>query len=187
MRAFIAVDVSSDAMVKLQNEILSTTGWNLKDVKPVECHNFHFTLIFLGEIRDDDDIDKIKEMMHGGLSFEPFTITYTGIGAFPNPTYARVVWVGVDFEGAQKLTRLANDVISIMSHLGFKADKPFSAHMTLLRAKGRPISAVNISSKYHGRTFGSDSIDKVHLKKSELTSSGPIYSNVYTIEARKNE
>jgi len=187
MRAFIAVDVSSDAMVKLQNEILSTTGWNLKDVKPVECHNFHFTLIFLGEIRDDDDIDKIKEMMHGGLSFEPFTITYTGIGAFPNPTYARVVWVGVDFEGAQKLTRLANDVISTMSHLGFKADKPFSAHMTLLRAKGRPISAVNISSKYHGRTFGSESIDKVHLKKSELTPSGHIYSNVYTIEAKKNE
>jgi 2'-5' RNA ligase len=186
MRAFIAVDVSSDAMVKLQNEILSTTGWNLKDVKPVECHNFHFTLIFLGEIRDDDDIDKIKEMMHGGLSFEPFTITYTGIGAFPNPTYARVVWVGVDFEGAQKLTRLANDVISTMSHLGFKADKPFSAHMTLLRAKGSPLIASNISSQYHGRTFGSDRIDKVHLKKSELTPSGPIYSNVYTVEA-KNE
>ncbi len=186
MRAFIAVDVSSDAIVKLQKEIISTAGWNLKDVKPVESQNFHFTLIFLGEIRDeDDDIDKIKEMMQEGLSFEPFTITYTGIGAFPNPAYARVIWVGVDSEGAQKLTSLANDVVSTMSQLGFKADKPFSAHMTLLRARGRPISASNISSQYHGRTFGSDRIDKVHLKKSELTSSGPVYSDVYTIEAKK--
>jgi 2'-5' RNA ligase len=186
MRAFIAVDVSSDAIVNLQNEILSTAGWNLKDVKPVESHNFHFTLIFLGEIRDGDDIDKIKEVMQKELSFEPFTITYSGIGAFPNPGYAKVIWVGVDSEGAQKLTSLANHVVSTMSQLGFKADKPFSAHMTLLRAKGSPLIASNISSQYHGRTFGSDRIDKVHLKKSELTPSGPIYSNVYTVEA-KNE
>jgi 2'-5' RNA ligase len=184
MRAFIAVDVSSDAIVKLQNEIIATAGWNLKDVKPVRSQNFHFTLIFLGEIRDDDNIDKIKEIMQKGLSFEPFTITYTGIGAFPNSAYSRVIWVGVDSEGAHKLTSIANDVVSIMSQLGFKADKPFSAHMTLLRAKGRPISASNISSQYHGRTFGSDRIDKVHLKRSELTSSGPIYSNVFTVEAK---
>jgi 2'-5' RNA ligase len=185
MRAFIAVDVSSDAISKLQNEILSTAGWNLKDVKPVESHNFHFTLIFLGEISDGDLIDKIKELMQKELSFEPFTITYTGIGAFPKPGYARVIWVGVDLEGAEKLTSLANHVVLTMSQLGFKADKPFSAHMTLLRAKGRPISASNISTQYYGRTFGSDRIDKVHLKKSELTSSGPIYSNVYSIEAKK--
>jgi 2'-5' RNA ligase len=185
MRAFIAIDVSSDAISKLQNEILSTAGWNLKDVKPVESHNFHFTLIFLGEIRDGDLIDKIKEVMQKELSFEPFTITYTGIGAFPKPGYARVIWVGVDLEGAEKLTSLANHVVLTMSQLGFKADKPFSAHMTLLRAKGRPISASNISTQYYGRTFGSDRIDKVHLKKSELTSSGPIYSNVYSIEAKK--
>jgi 2'-5' RNA ligase len=185
MRAFIAVDVSSDAIAKLQNEILSTAAWSLKDVKPVESHNFHFTLIFLGEIRDGDDIDKIREVMQKEISFEPFTITYTGIGAFPKPGYARVIWVGVDLEGAQKLTSLANHVVSTISQLGFKADKPFSAHMTLLRSKGRPISANNISAQYRGRTFGSDRIDKVHLKKSELTSSGPIYSNVYSIEAKK--
>ena len=183
MRAFIAVDITSDELVKLQNDILSTAGWNLKDLKPVESHNFHFTLIFLGEI-GDDDIGRIKEILTS-FSFEPFTIIYTGIGGFPNPARARVVWVGVDPEGAQKLTSLANDVVSTMSQLGFKADKPFSAHMTLLRAKGRPLSVRNISSKYHGRTFGSDRIDKVHLKKSELTASGPIYSDVYTIEAKK--
>ena len=88
-------------------------------------------------------------------------------------------------EGAQKLTALANDVVAKMSELGFKADKPFSAHMTFLRAKGRALRAIEISSKYQGRTFGSDLIDKVHLKKSELTQSGPIYLNVYTVEAKK--
>lgn len=183
MRVFIAVDISSNALAKLQKEILSTTGWNPEHVKPVEPHNFHFTLIFLGEI-SDHDVDRIKEML-AGFSFEPFTITYREIGAFPKPAHARVVWVGVDSEGAQKLTGLANDVVAKMSELGFKADKPFSAHMTLLRSKGRPVSASYISSKYQGQTFGSDWIDKVHLKKSELTPSGPKYSNVYTVEAKK--
>jgi RNA 2',3'-cyclic 3'-phosphodiesterase len=184
MRAFIAVDVSNVAILKLQNEILSAAGWNPRDAKPVEPPNFHFTVIFLGEITDHD-VDRIKETL-AEFQFEPFTITYTGIGAFPNPAHARVVWIGVDSEGTQKLTALANDVIAKMSGLGFKADKPFSAHMTLLRARGRPVSASYTSSKYQGKTFGSDRIDKVHLKKSELRPSGPpIYSNVYTVEAKK--
>jgi RNA 2',3'-cyclic 3'-phosphodiesterase len=183
MRTFVAVDVSTNAIAKLQKEILSTIGWDTRDVKPVEPHNFHFTLIFLGET-SDHDVDRIKEKL-AGFQFEPFTITYTGIGAFPNPAYARVVWVGVDPEGVQELTSLANEVVTKMSELGFKADKPFSAHMTFLRAKGRPVKATYISSKYQGKTFGSDLIDKLHLKKSELTPSGPIYSNVYTVEAKK--
>jgi 2'-5' RNA ligase len=123
--------------------------------------------------------------MLAGFQFEPFIITYSGIGAFPNLVHARVIWVGVDPEGAQKLTALANNVVAKMSELGFKADKPFSAHITLLRAKGRPVSASYISSKYEDTTFGSDWIDKVHLKKSELTPSGPKYSNIYTVEAKK--
>jgi 2'-5' RNA ligase len=183
MRTFVAVEVSSNTIAKLQKEILSTTGWNARDVKPVEPHNFHFTIIFLEEI-SDHDVVRIKEML-SGFQFEPFTITYTGIGAFPKPAHARVVWVGVDSEGAQKLTGLANDVVAKMSELGFKADKPFSAHLTLLRSKDRPVSASYISSKYQRQTFGSDWIDKVHLKKSELTPSGPKYSNVYTVEAKK--
>lgn len=183
MRGFIAVDVLNVAIVKLQNDILSAAEWNPRDVKPVEPHNFHFTVIFLGEI-SDQDVGRIKEML-AGFQFEPFTITYAGIGAFPNPAHARVVWVGLDSGGAQKLTALANDIIAKMSELGFKADKPFSAHLTLLRARGRPVSTSYLSSKYQGRTFGSDRIDKVHLKKSELRSSGPVYSNVYTVEAKK--
>lgn len=183
MRAFVAVDVSSDAIVKLQNEIMSASGWTANDVKPVEPHNFHFTLIFLGEI-SDNDTDRIKEKLVG-ISFEPFSIAYTGVGGFPTTAHARVVWVGVDSLGAQKLTALANGIIANLSDLGFKADKPFSAHITIIRSRGRLVNASSLSSKYLGRTFGSDLIENVHLKKSELRTSGPIYSNVYTLEAKK--
>jgi RNA 2',3'-cyclic 3'-phosphodiesterase len=182
MRAFIAIEVSNSSIAKLQKEILSTAGWTKRDVKPVEPQNLHFTLIFLGE-KSDHDIGRIKEKL-AGLHFEPFSIIYNGIGAFPNPSRARVVWVGIENDGAQKLISLANDIITRMSELGFMADRPFSAHLTLLRARDKPVTATNLSSQYQGRTFGSELIEKVHLKKSELTPSGPIYSNVYTVEAK---
>jgi RNA 2',3'-cyclic 3'-phosphodiesterase len=183
MRTFVAVDASSIAIVKLQNEILSKAEGNLRDIRAVEPQNFHFTLIFLGEI-SDHDLEKVKEKL-AELQFEPFTVTYNGIGGFPNPAAARVVWVGVDPKGGQKLTALAQEVVVKMSELGFKADKPFSPHMTFLRAKGRPIKLNDIFTKYQGRTFGSDLIDTLHLKKSELTPSGPIYSKIYTVQAHK--
>ena len=183
MRTFIAVDVSSAAIAKLQNEIMSASGWSPKDVKPVEASNFHFTLIFLGE-KSDSDITKIKDKM-AQVQFKPFTLTYADVGAFPKPTAARVVWIGTDQEGGQKLVALASDVVAKMAELGFSPDKPFSPHMTILRAKGRPVQIGDISAKYQGRTFGADLVDRVHLKKSDLSPSGPTYSNIYTVEAKK--
>jgi 2'-5' RNA ligase len=183
MRTFVAVDVSASAIAKLQNEIISAAGWNPRDIKPVEAQNFHFTLIFLGE-KNDSDVSRIKSKM-AEVQFEQFTLTYTSVGAFPKPASARVVWIGVDQEGGKKLIALANDVITKMDELGFSADNPFSPHMTIFRARGRPIHIDDITTKYLGRTFGSDLIDRVHLKKSDLSPSGPTYSNIYTVEAKK--
>src|SRR6185436_15164774 len=134
MRTFIAVDVESrDAIGRLQNEISSSTGWKPRDVKPVEQQNFHFTLIFLGEITEID-AEKIKSKMQE-LKFEPFTLTYQKVGAFPRPDAAKVIWIGVYQTGGQKLVTLTNGVISKMAELGFHADKPFSSHMTIFRVK----------------------------------------------------
>src|SRR5438093_12974983 len=101
MRIFVAVDVSTDALAKLQNEIMSDAGWNPKDIKPVEPQNFHFTLIFLGE-KNDSDIDNVKAKL-AQVQFEHFTIIYTDVGAFPKHSSALVVWIGVDPVGGQQL------------------------------------------------------------------------------------
>lgn len=180
MRAFIAVDAPSSAISDLQHEIASAAGWNPKDVKPVEPENFHFTLIFLGEISDPDAV----RVALSDIQFEPFTITYTGVGAFPRPDNARVIWVGIDQEGGQKLSSLARDVVARVKSLDFQPDKPFSPHLTIFRVRGGRQIALD-TSRYGGRTFGSSTIDRIHLKKSELTPAGPIYSNVYTKEAKK--
>ncbi|MGI0037290.1 MAG: RNA 2',3'-cyclic phosphodiesterase [Nitrososphaera sp.] len=184
LRSFIAVDVSAiDPITRLQDEIWSAAKWSNKDVKPVQSQNFHFTLIFLGEI-SDPDVDRIQSKL-SGLRFEAIDLSYDGLGAFPRPDAARIVWVGVDREGSQKLSGIAGKVTAAVSELGFKPDKPFSPHLTIFRVKARqPIDISGLAKRY-GELAISDRIDKVHLKKSELTPAGPVYSNIYTVEAGK--
>ena len=183
LRTFIAVDAASSSIAKLQNEIMSSKELSSKAFKPVAAQNFHFTLIFLGE-KSENDISKIKSKMDE-IQFEPFTLVYSGVGAFPKPTHARVIWIGVEQEGRDKLIKLANDVIARMAEIGFRPDKPFSPHLTIFRARDRPIQLENIVAKYQHISFGSDIIDKIHLKTSELTPLGPNYSNIYNAGGKK--
>jgi 2'-5' RNA ligase len=177
VRAFVAIDATSSEIGRLQKEMMS--GWGHKDAKPVQTHNFHFTLIFLGEI-SEQQAQSVQQAL-SAVSFEPFALAYTGVGAFPRPDNARVVWVGVDRDGAEKLEALAEQVVTSLKKVGFKPDKPFSPHLTIFRAKNRHVQ-VDVK-RYSGKTFGSDIVDKVHLKESRLGPSGPAYSNVYTVYA----
>ena len=183
MRTFVAVDASSVAIASLQRKIMSEEGWNSRDIKPIEAQNLHFTLIFLGE-KSDEDIGRIRSKL-AEIRFEPFALTYTGIGAFPKPSAARVVWLGVDQNGIQSLLTLASDVAAKMAELRFQIDWPFSPHMTLFRVRGRPIDIRGIVVRFQNRTFGPDVVDKMYLKQSTLSPCGPTYSNIYTVEAKK--
>jgi RNA 2',3'-cyclic 3'-phosphodiesterase len=175
---FIAVDVSSkDNIEKLQHKLQISAGWNTLLLKPVSKQSFHFTLIFLGEVTINT-VDKIKSNL-SEIQFEPIKITYTGIGGFPNSNAARVIWMGVDAEGGRKLVGLAKKVRSKMKDIDFRPDKPFTPHMTLFRLK----ITTKLLSEYNRMTFGSEVINKVHLKRSDLTSTGPIYTDIFTVNA----
>jgi RNA 2',3'-cyclic 3'-phosphodiesterase len=180
---FIAVDVSSkDNIEKLQHKLQISARWNTLLLKPVSKQSFHFTLIFLGEVTINS-VDKIKTNL-SEIQFGPIEITYTGIGGFPNSNAARVIWMGVDAEAGRKLVSLAEKVRSKMEDIVFRPDKPFTPHMTLFRVKtGRLKIAAKLLSEYNSMTFGSEVIDKVHLKKSDLTSTGPIYTDIFTVNA----
>jgi RNA 2',3'-cyclic 3'-phosphodiesterase len=182
-RIFIAADASSkDTIEKLQYKVQMSAGWNSQLLKPVSKQSFHFTLIFLGEVIIES-IDMIKTKI-SEIKFEPIKITYSGIGGFPNSNAARVIWIGVDAEGDRKLTDLAEKVRSKMKEIGFMPDKPFTPHMTLFRIKtGKLKITTKLLSEYDHISFGSDIINKVHLKRSDLTSSGPIYTDIFTVNA----
>ena len=183
IRAFIAFDVSTtNGIEKLQQELAYEAGWGRHEASPVKSHNLHFTIVFLGDIRLES-ISEIKSKL-SELQFEPIKITFTGIGGFPNSNFVRVVWVGVDAEGCKKLATLAEQVVTKMSELGVRQDKPFTPHLTIFRLKSRNLKlGTELLYKYGEKEFGSYVGDKIHLKRSDLTPSGPIYSNIFTVNS----
>ena len=176
IRSFIAFDIEDAAVQKNLSkvqEMLVRTGADLKLVKP---ENIHVTLRFLGDITPE-----MVEQIHGEMEqtqFAPFEVKIKGTGAFPNLKRISVVWAGIR-QGANELKAIFDQLEPRLQTLGFKPDyKGFSPHLTIARVKtGRNIMALaeqlNDLEDYE---FGSIKAECLKLKKSVLTSQGPIYS-----------
>jgi 2'-5' RNA ligase len=179
MRAFVAVEIQNnevlDHIAKLQSDL------KIK-ARPVSKENMHFTLLFLGEIADEI-APKIMDTLKS-ITFSPIQIIFSGIGAFPNPRFPRVIWIGVDETAAQNLVKLAKQVEEKLAPLGFKSDKPFKPHLTIFRIKNNIGDISKELDKLKTIQLGHDTITELKFKKSILTPSGPIYTDLQVVKAR---
>lgn len=175
MRIFVAVEVTDIHVLENIKKIQS----NLQiKAKPVEIHNLHFTLFFIGEV-SEDVANKIKVNL-SKIKFSPFKVNFEGLGAFPKPSFPRVIWIGTDRISGESLTLLAKNVEDALIPLGFKSDKPFKPHLTIFRVKSK---LGNISEKMAllNSNYGMQNVTELKLKKSELTPNGPIYSDLLIV------
>ena len=75
-------------------------------------------------------------------------------------------------------------IVKVLEPLGFFQDKPFKPHITVFRIKKK---IGDISKELENKkieNFGIQNISNIKLKKSELTSSGPIYSDLMEVKAK---
>lgn len=179
MRTFVAAEISSQDIL---NSIKNLQA-NLRiGAKPVELQNMHFTLLFLGEI-SDEMAQRVQNELKT-IQFDSFDISFEGVGAFPKPKFPRVVWIGVK-NGADQLVELAKTVEEKLSPLGFKSDKEFKPHITIFRIKNKIRDITDELAKHSNEKFGSQKISEIKFKKSVLTPSGPIYSDLQVVKASK--
>ena len=182
MRLFVAVDMSEDVRDKIYSLYDVIKSFRLK---PVEKENIHITLKFLGEV-PDSRVDVVKERLEE-VKAKAFRMHLKGIGFFPSANHIRVVWVGVE-EGNEEISQLAEKVENAVKRLGFKRDKSFVAHATIARAKNlSPADRKKLLKElepYMNSDFGWMDVKDFRLKKSTLTPSGPIYTDlaVYSLE-----
>lgn len=186
IRSFLAFDIEDQTIIRKLTKaqrLLVNTGANLKLVQP---QNIHLTVRFLGDI-PQSMIDVIHEKMKQ-ISFIPFQIELEGLGAFPKPSYPRVVWVGIK-KGAKFLKDVFNQIEPHLRALGFKPDtKGFSPHLTIARVRGgrnkfKLAEAIREMEDYE---FGTVKIEALRLKKSNLTPKGPIYTNLREVCGKQN-
>ena len=180
MRVFVAIEITNKDIInsinKFQKEI------NI-DAKPIELENLHFTLQFLGEI-SNENAQKISQSLKI-IEFSSFVVNLKEIGTFPKPEFPRVVWIGTDENGGNMLIQLFKKVEKVLEPLGFFSDKPFKPHITVFRIK-KNIEDISGELKNHKMTnFGIQKVSNIKLKKSVLTTSGPIYSDLVEVNAKK--
>ena len=67
--------------------------------------------------------------------FDPIPLRLVGLGAFPDPARARVLWVGLTGPGLDALRALREAVRQATATAGYPADDRFEAHVTIGRLK----------------------------------------------------
>ena len=180
MRTFVAIEISNNDIINSIKKF--QTSINI-DAKPVESRNFHFTLQFLGEI-SEEIAQKIIQALQK-IEFSSFSINLRGIGAFPKPKFPRVIWIGTDDNGGNMLIQLSKKVEKVLEPLGFFSDKALKPHITVFRIKKKVGDITKELDNQKMIDFGIQKITSIKLKKSELTSNGPIYSDLEEIKAVK--
>ena len=181
VRAFLAIDLDDDLKPKINRIIKEFKGIDTR-IKYVELANLHLTLKFFGDI-DTNGLALLEEKIAQVVSdFEPFDIRIKGCGAFPNKNHIKVIWVGIDEDSI--IRDLHDKLDKEFTKLGFDKDKKFSTHLTI----GRMMSAKNkdkvklVIEEYDDVDIGEMKVEKISLKKSTLTPSGPIYEDLTVFE-----
>jgi 2'-5' RNA ligase len=146
-------------------------GYQIRWVAPA---NYHITLKFLGDA-SPEIVTAIRDRLEPRLASLPsFELTARGVGAFPDPGNARVIWAGVD-DPSGGMSRIAEILESELDELGFRREeRAFHPHITMGRVK-RVDDVSRILQSFTEQKFRSSRIESVTLFESIMKSSGSEY------------
>jgi len=173
IRSFVAVSISEGArnqIAKLLDRLRREAGTVVRWVRP---ESMHLTLAFLGEVSQgflDSCGERLPEVAE---RHEAFTMRLNGLGAFPGPSRARVVWIGTD-QGRNEVCSLQKDVSGALSSIGYQPERrPFSPHLTIGRLRVPDDVSRAVAEPFLSDPFA---VERVVLFRSVLGAGGPAYS-----------
>jgi 2'-5' RNA ligase len=175
MRCFIAADIGGAAR--------GTLGRIVEELRPrcpgarwVNPGQIHLTLEFLGEL-DPGDAARVGEALAEMRDEGPIEAEIRGLGAFPVPSAARVLWAGVHAKGG-RIERLAARARGITARLGLggRDARPFVAHLTLARFRNPcDPGRLEVGAESRDTVEGRCLIDRIVLMESLLSRAGAEY------------
>jgi RNA 2',3'-cyclic 3'-phosphodiesterase len=175
IRAFLAIRPAADVIQKLV-EVQSELAEAGADVRWVNGDSMHLTLQFLGNVREAEMPEIERGLRETLAPLAPFAIECRGLGVFPSQKRPRVVWVGLHGDG---IGRLADAIETVLSPLGFPPEeRTFTPHITIGRARSArgTENLVRLLKANFDRSFGSSTIDRATLYRSQLRPDGAVYT-----------
>lgn len=190
LRAFIAIDLPKqlqDPLEKQTTRLRQSLGDDL--IRWVAVQTMHLTLKFIGTI-STSHLDFIKQLLsRTAESYPQFDLQIGGVGCFPSPKQPRVLWAGL--HARSDLVSLQKSIEAGITRLGYeKEERSFSPHLTLGRVRPNIDQAgiqkirTTLGTIQFG-SIGSAKADSLHLYKSELHSSGSVYTKLFSAPLNK--
>jgi len=179
IRSFVAVSLPAEVRARLEQCGKQLKSLGLYGSFP-KSDSFHLTLKFLGNI-PEQKVEAIGSALERAVTgVAPFQLEVKGLGVFPNPSSARVVWIG--FEKSEPLTLLQARVEQVLEDLEFpREDRPFQPHLTLARLKSKDnLKALQayLREAGPGTTAGPVPVDELVLFRSDLRPDGARYTRL---------
>jgi RNA 2',3'-cyclic 3'-phosphodiesterase len=186
LRSFIAIEIPAE----IQNAIAQNIA-SLKNTLPkplirwVAPNNVHLTLKFLGDV-SPANLERLADTLkEETASHKMFSMSISGLGAFPTQRRARVIWIGLDAPPALPALQRGVDAASVQ--LGYpREERPFSPHLTIGRvaqtASGPDLQQIRsaLESTKVG-LLGTIRIQAIHIFKSDLQPGGSVYTLLHTL------
>ncbi len=184
IRLFLGVKVSMATVsalaevAELMRRESYDAGYQIRWVAPA---TYHVTLKFLGWAQPEV-VASIRDQLEPHLATVPsFEVTTVGLGAFPDPKNARVIWAGIDDPDGH-LQGLAQAIEDHLAALGFAREKrAFHPHVTLGRVK-RVDDISPLLRQVPEQNFRSTRVRRVTLFESIMKSSGSEYASRAELE-----
>ena len=130
LRLFAAVEIPPRVRAEVERAVAPLRE-RLPEAKWVRPENWHVTVKFLGRT-SPQLVDRIRGACRSAASqVRKFRVELRGLGVFPRPTRARVLWVGLEDQGG--LTALARALDQELARDFPPEKRPFSAHLTVAR------------------------------------------------------
>ncbi|MEA3476289.1 MAG: RNA 2',3'-cyclic phosphodiesterase [Candidatus Cloacimonadota bacterium] len=178
MRLFLALDFPLNVKRKIEQNINILHLEISKGVKWVETENLHVTFRFLGDA-EPKILDGLNtEIEAVTKNYHHFSIAFGNIEVVPNFYRPRIIWYNMlDETGISQ--KVFHDVEMRLVNFGFKKEiRYFKLHTTLGRVKYVKKLDWKVILKKLKPLYDTIDCRKLTLFKSQLTSSGPIYSIV---------
>jgi RNA 2',3'-cyclic 3'-phosphodiesterase len=173
MRLFTAIDLPSDALVRLERLLTLLRPEALIKWSPLD--NLHITTKFIGEWPEVRLLE-LDEVLSSILPREPFEVQIKDLGWFPNERSPRVLWAGI--HGSEPLDRLARETETCVESLGIKKEeRGFTPHLTLARIKN-PVPLRRLRQKVdelQPADLGTFQVSTFALYRSDPGSNSSIY------------
>lgn len=157
-----------DAAQELAQELAAAFPGSEPEIRWTrKVENFHVTMKFLDKVPPERLLVLGQALGDALADQSPFDVVVRGMGAFPGPGHANVLWAGIE-DPAGRLGQVAEIVERTTATFGFtRESRPFRGHVTLGRCR-RALDVRNPIAPWRERRFGSLAVSELHVYESQL-------------------